>query len=592
MSGLRFLTAGESHGPALVGILDGLPAGLPLLLENLARDLQRRKLGYGRGGRMAIEPEEPKVLAGLRHGKTLGSPLAVMIENADHLRAWATRMSVAPVDDATLRGKEVSLPRPGHADLSGAIKFGHRDLRNSLERASARETAMRVALGAVARRLLDALDIRVGSQVLSIGVVQARTIDEMIAAGGEAAALGKNLALLSREDAQGLADQADLSEIRCVDKESESRLTDQVDAARKKRDTVGGVFEVRVTGVPPGLGSYAQSDQRLDGALARALASIPAIKAIELGDGWEAGERFGSEVHDAIGRAGGGLSRPTNRAGGLEGGVSNGEPLVVRAAMKPIATVPAALGSIDLKTGEPDKAHVERSDTCAVPAAAVVGEAVIALALADCLLQKLGGDSLEELHANLRQAWRRARLLESHVFLCGLPGSGKSTLGPLLAAQLKLPFLDLDAELEREAGMPVTQIFARDGEAAFRLLETNKIRELADGPRRVIALGGGSLGSRAVRLAIRRSGHLLWLATSNEVCLARIGAGATTRPLLAADPEGRLRALAEERNPLYARLADVRLEAGAPGAEAATPELLALQAAAAVSALEAQRVHR
>ena len=559
MSGLRFLTAGESHGPALVGILDGVPAGLTLLIEHLARDLQRRKLGYGRGGRMAIEPEEPRVLSGVRHGETLGSPIAVLIENADHLRAWSTRMAIGPIGDAGMRGKEVSLPRPGHADLSGAIKFGHRDLRNSLERASARETAMRVALGAVARRLLDELDIRVGSHVLSIGPSRVRSITELAKAGGH------ELALLAREDAQALAERADQSEIRCLDREREGILTNEVDAARARRDTVGGIFEVRATGVPPGLGSYTQGDLRLDGLLARALASIPAIKAVELGDGWEAGARFGSEVHDAIDRAGGGLARPSNRAGGLEGGVSNGEPLVLRAAMKPIATVPAALGSIDLQTGEPDKAHVERSDTCAVPAAAVVGEAVVALALADALLAKLGGDSMDELQAALRQAWRRARLLEGHVFLCGLPGSGKSTLGPLLAAQLGLAFVDLDAEIERETGASVASLFGREGEAAFRARETSLARALADGPRRVIALGGGTLGSRAARLAVRRSGHLLWLAASSALCVSRIG-DASSRPLLKGDPAA-------------------RLEADAPAGQ------LSRQAASLVLALEAARAH-
>ena len=407
MTRLRFLTAGESHGPALVGILDGLPAGLELLAEHIERDLQRRKLGYGRGGRMAIEPEKPRILAGVRHGKTLGSPLALLIENADHAKAWSERMAVEPVQDP---GKLVSLPRPGHADLTGAMKFGHRDLRNSLERASARETAMRVGLAAAARRLLDALDVRVGSWVTSIGSAKARDVS----------------GLEGIEDAEALALAADASPVRCIDREAEDSFREQIEEARARRDTVGGTFEVRVTGLVPGLGSYTQADLRLDGLLARALASIPAIKAVELGDGWRNAELFGSRVHDPMDRGGGGVLRETNHAGGLEGGITNGEPLVARAAMKPIATVPAALRSVDLSTGATDAAHVERSDTCAVPAAAVVGEAVVALAVADALLEKLGGDSLDELHAALRRAWQRARLLPGHVFLCGLPGSGKS----------------------------------------------------------------------------------------------------------------------------------------------------------------------
>ena len=565
MSRLRFLTAGESHGPALAGILDGLPAGLALLAEHIERDLQRRKLGYGRGGRMAIEPEKPRILAGIRHGRTLGSPLAILIENADHEKAWSSRMSVAPSDDP---GKLVTLPRPGHADLTGSIKFGHRDLRNSLERASARETAMRVALAAAARRLLDELDVRIGSWVTSIGSAHARDV-----AGIEGA-----------EDAEALALRADASSVRCLDPEADQAFRDQIEEARARRDTVGGTFEVRVTGLVPGLGSYTQGDLRLDGLLARALASIPAIKAVELGDGWRAAELFGSQVHDPMGRAGGGVTRDTNHAGGLEGGVSNGEPLVVRAAMKPIATVPAALRSVDLETGEADAAHVERSDTCAVPAAAVVGEAVVALCIADVLLGKLGGDSMEELHAAHRLAWRRARPLAGHVWLCGLPGAGKSTLAPLIAASLGLPSVEVDALVEKAAGRSIPEIFSRDGEAEFRRREVEALRAAASGPRSVISVGGGALGSRAARLLVRKTGHLLWLRAPVALCAER---AATGRPLLEGDPAARLAALAAAREPLYARLADAVVEVQA----GLSPAQLSAQVAAAVAALEAQRAH-
>ena len=560
MSRLRFLTAGESHGPALVGILDGLPAGLALVAAHFERDLQRRKLGYGRGGRMKIEPEEPRILSGVRHGRTLGSPLAVVIENADHLKAWSERMAVEDTE-LTERGKEVTLPRPGHADLTGAIKFGHRDLRNSLERASARETAMRVALGAAARRLLDELDIRIGSWVTSIGAAQSSLV-------------------IDGDDPEALALRADSSPVRCLDPEAEPLFIAAIVAAQKQRDTIGGTFEVRATGVPPGLGSYTQHDLKLDGVLARALACIPAIKAVELGDGFRGAQLFGSQVHDPIGRLGGGFSRPSNHAGGLEGGVTNGEPLFVRASMKPIATVPAALGSVDLLTGLGDTAHVERSDTCAVPAAAVVGEAMMALALADALLEKLGGDSVDELHAHLREAWRRARLLEGHVFLCGLPAAGKSTVAPLLAQMLGVPCIDLDARLG-----DIPAVFAAEGEAGFRAREAAALQEVLAGPRSVIALGGGALLSRSVRLAVRRTGHLVWLRAPAELCLAR--AGSSARPLLAGDPAARLADLAAQRNPLYARLADAAVDV--PGL---SPQQVATLAACAVQALEAQRVHR
>src|SRR5438132_10980209 len=379
-------------------------------------------------------------------------------------------MAVEPVRGP---GRRVSLPRPGHADLTGARKSGHRDLRNSLERASARETAMRVGLAAAARRLLDALDVRIGSWVTSIGSAKARDVS----------------GLEGMEDAEALALAADASPVRCIDPEAEDSFREQIEEARARRDTVGGTFEVRVTGLVPGLGSYTQADLRLDGLLARALASIPAIKAVELGDGWRAAELFGSQVHDPMGRAGAGVTRDTNHAGGLERGVTNGQPLVARAAMKPIATVPAALRSVDLATGEPDSAHVERSDTCAVPAAAVVGEAVVALCVADALLAKLGGDSMDELYAAHRRAWQRARPLAGHVFLCGLPGAGKTTIAPLLGQLLSLPFVEIDSLIEQTAGKSVPEVFSSEGEAGFRNREVEAVRAAARGPRSVISVG-------------------------------------------------------------------------------------------------------
>ncbi len=367
---LRYLTAGESHGPALVGILEGMPAGLPLVAADIDAQLERRQQGYGRGGRMAIERDRVAILAGVRHGLTLGSPIALLIENRDWPN-WRDRMSAEPG-----QADPVTVPRPGHADYAGAVKYGHQDLRNVLERASARETAIRVALGAVARRLLGEFGITVGSLVTAIGPVEAAPVEPGLAAWS----------------------QAEQSPVRCADPAAAAPMMAAIDAARAAGDSLGGLFEVAALGLPVGLGSHAHWDRRLDGRLAQAFMAIPAIKAVEIGLGRAAAGLPGSAVHDPFAPD---RSRTTNHAGGLEGGITNGQPLVVRAAMKPIPTLTSPLPSVDLATGRPHPAHAERSDVCAVPAAAVVGEAVLALELAAALLERLGGDSLDQ----LRAAW-------------------------------------------------------------------------------------------------------------------------------------------------------------------------------------------
>ncbi len=380
---LRYLTAGESHGPALLGILEGMPAGVPVRVAFLNRELARRQGGYGRGARMQIERDEVEILAGVRHGLTLGSPIGLLIRNRDWVN-WegvlgAGAPTPAPGGGAT---RTVTRPRPGHADLAGGWKYGHRDLRNVLERASARETAMRVAVGAVCQELLLAVGVTVAAHVTSLGEVEADTSG------------------LSPEE---IMHNAAESAFYCADPDVEDRFRAAVDAAREAGDTLGGTFEVVAFGVPPGLGSYVAADRRLDGRLAAALMSIPAVKGVEVGLGFRAAGLPGSQVHDEIVRGDDGrLTRPTNRAGGLEGGVTNGQPLVVRVAMKPISTLMKPLRSVDLVTGEEGPAAVERSDVCAVPAAAVVGQAAVAFVLAQALLEKSGGDSLEEVQRNLR----------------------------------------------------------------------------------------------------------------------------------------------------------------------------------------------
>ncbi len=379
---MRWLTAGESHGPALVAILEGIPAGLPLSPDDIDRELARRQRGHGRGGRMAIERDRAEVIAGVRWGRTTGAPIAVRIANRDweNWRGIMDALGSPPADYCP-----VTVPRPGHADLAGALKYGHRDLRDVIERASARETAARVALGAIAKRLLREIGVGIASHVVSIHTARAE-VDPL--------ALGLPPGEINA--------RADRSPVRCLDPGAEAEMVARIDAARAAGDTVGGVFEVIAFGVPPGLGSYVHWDRRLDGRLARALMSIPGIKGVEVGLGFRAAARRGSEVHDEILRdPGGGIRRATDRAGGLEGGVTNGEPLVLRAAMKPIPTLVKPLRSVDLATGEEVPAHRERSDVCAVPAASVVGEAMVALVLAEAVLERFGGDSLGALVRNV-----------------------------------------------------------------------------------------------------------------------------------------------------------------------------------------------
>lgn len=543
MTRLRWLTAGESHGPALCTIVEGLPAGLPLEASTIDRDLARRQHGHGRGGRMKIEHDRATLLSGVRFGQTLGAPVALQIENRDWDN-WQTRMQQAPGGPDE---KPVRVPRPGHADLAGGLKYGHTgDLRGVLERASARETAARVAAGACAKALLRELGIGVGSHVRSIG--SAPTVDAAIAAPE-----------LYAHDAEGLGLFADASPVRALQPGATEAFVAAIDAARARRDTLGGVIEVIATGVPVGLGAHVQHDRKLDGRIAAAMLSIPAMKAVELGEGWASASRHGSEVHDAIALRNGRMVRDSNRAGGLEGGITNGEPLVVRVAMKPISTVPAALPSVHLGTLEGTHAHVERSDTCAVPAAGVVAEAMLALVLADAVLEALGGDTL----AGLRAPFARLRLCDrcdlGHRFLVGPMGAGKTMVGAKLAMNLGLPFVDLDARIAQAAGATVAQLFEREGEAGFRAREAAALEVVcAEGPS-VVALGGGAALTDDAWRHLRRAGAVLRLKVDLHTQLLRIGDPAS-RPLIADAPAERLRALAIERERWYAR-ADVSLDA-------------------------------
>jgi chorismate synthase len=381
---LRWLTAGESHGPALVAVLDGVPAGVELTSAQIARELGRRRLGYGRGARMSFEQDEVEVVGGLRHGRTLGSPVAIRVGNSEWPK-WQTVMAADPVDPEALaaqaRNAPLTRPRPGHADLAGMQKYGHTDARPILERASARETAARVAVGTVAKALVEqALGIQIVSHVVSLGSVAVKP------------------GLLPRpEDAQRI----DEDPLRCLDPEASARMVEEVDAAKKDADTLGGIVEVLAYGVPPGLGSHVQWDRKLDARLAAALMSIQAIKGVEIGDGFTQARSRGSQAHDEIVPTATGVRRLTDRAGGLEGGITTGEPLRVKAAMKPISSLNRPLSTVDVVTGEPATAINQRSDVCAVPAAAVVAEAMVALVLAEAATEKFGGDSVDEMRRNL-----------------------------------------------------------------------------------------------------------------------------------------------------------------------------------------------
>jgi chorismate synthase len=382
---LRWLTAGESHGRALVAICEGLPAGVEVRTADIAAALARRRAGYGRGARMKFEQDEAEITGGVRHGRTLGGPVAIRIGNTEWPK-WETVMSPDPVAEGALddlaRAAPLTRPRPGHADLAGMQKYGHSDARPVLERASARETAARVALGEVARRYVrQAFGVEILSHVVAIGTVSAP------------AGLVPLPADLERVDGDP---------VRCLDAGASAAMQAEIDDARKDGDTLGGVVEVVGYGVPPGLGSHAHWDRRLDGRLAAALMSIHAIKGVEVGDGFTSARRRGSQAHDEIEAATEGVRRRTNRAGGIEGGMSTGGALRLRAAMKPISTVPRALDTVDVRTGEPAKAINQRSDVTAVPAAGVVAEAMVALVLADAAAEKFGGDSVEEARRNLR----------------------------------------------------------------------------------------------------------------------------------------------------------------------------------------------
>ena len=376
---LKFLTAGESHGQGLLGILDGMPAGLEISEDYIGVHLARRQMGHGRGGRMKIEKDHAEIWCGVRHGESLGAPVGLIVRNKDW-ENWTKKMSVSPVDDEI---RKVTLPRPGHADLAGVQKYGFDDIRNVLERSSARETTMRVALGSVCRKLLEDVGFEVGSRVVEIHDVK----DESPIPDG----LSPNQ----------LSETADASPVRCLDKDAETKMMATIDDAKKDGDSVGGIFEVIATGLPYGLGAHTQWDRKLHTRISAMMMSVNAFKGIEIGDGFGGADKFGSEVHDEIGHDGEKFTRYSNNAGGIEGGMSNAQPIVLRMVMKPIPTLIKPLRSVDIHSKEEKDAHKERTDSCAVPAASIIAESMLCFVLADALLEKFGGDSMAQLKTHM-----------------------------------------------------------------------------------------------------------------------------------------------------------------------------------------------
>ncbi len=380
MQKLNFITAGESHGKQLNGILEGIPSGLEITEDEITSDLKRRQLGFGRSRRMKIESDRAEITSGVRFGKTLGSPIALTITNRDWDN-WKKKMAIEKVRTTP---EAVTIPRPGHADLAGVMKHGFDDIRNVLERSSARETTMRVGLGSICRKLLQTVGIAVGSRVIRIHHVQDTvTIPETLSP-------------------QDLNTRADASPVRCLDPSAEEKMISVIENAKERGDSVGGVFEVIAKGLPFGLGSYTHWDKKLQSSIGAAIMSINAIKGIEIGKGFESAMQFGSKIHDEIIYTDGKYHRSTNNAGGIEGGMSNTQPIIVRAVMKPIPTLTRPLQSVDMKSKEPRSAHKERSDTCAVPAASVIAESMLCMVLADALLEKFGGDSVKQLKAHMK----------------------------------------------------------------------------------------------------------------------------------------------------------------------------------------------
>ncbi len=560
---LRFLTSGESHGMGLLAILEGMPAHLRLREDDINYELKLRQGGYGRGGRQKIEKDRVIIISGLRHGYTLGSPIGMHIVNRD-FENWRMVMDPFLPGTGKKRDKKVTNPRPGHGDLAGLVKYDHLDVRNVLERASARSTAARVAIGAICRMFLKEFGIGIYGHVTEVGGIECETPE--LSPGEIRARVAK-------------------SPLRSTDPEADKKIMAAIDKSKSEGNTLGGIVEVVVENVPVGLGSHVEWDLKLDAKLAEAVMSVQAIKGVEIGMGFDVARRRGSEVHDPIhydeakkNTRTRGFYRDRNNAGGIEGGMTNGMPVVVRAAMKPLSTLLNPIQSVNYDSKEPAVAAIERSDVCAVSACEVIVEAVVAYTIADALIRRLGGDSLQAMKPRFEQMTGETLggCLPSppkNIFLVGYMGTGKSRIGSDLARLLNWGFIETDDEIEAAAEKKISDIFASDGEPRFRELESGQIQEAAGRTHRVIATGGGAVLSDENVSLMKENGKMICLNASVEEILGRVGEAAD-RPLLAnqATPE-RIEKMLSERASRY-QLADIQIDTNGKSVEQIIGEIL------------------
>ena len=554
MGKFRFLTAGESHGKGLSVILEGIPSNLSISEDFIEKDMSRRQKGYGSGGRMKIEKDRAEILSGVRHGKTLGSPISLWIENKDWAN-WTTPMSITPVDVNEDIKKQTKIV-PGHADFPGTLKFNHKDVRNVLERASARETAARVAAAAVCKKFLNEIGIKIKSRAKSVGWEKSEieNIDEID------------------------WDFVESSEVRASNANEDISFKKVIDKVKKERTTIGGIFQVIAFNVPLGLGSHTHWDNKLDGKIAQSMVSINAVKGVEIGNGFENTERWGREVQDVIEPNSSDIrnfSQISNNSGGIEGGMSNGNDIIVNVAIKPIATMTSPLPSVDIMTGEVVEAAYNRSDICQVSRACPVGEAMLALTLTESVLEKFGGDSLQEIKRNYMSYIKTFKKnMANNIFLIGFSGSGKSSVGKKLAKHLNYNFLDTDRIIEKTTSLSIDETINTKGEKEFRNIETEVLSKIDFSQNNVISTGGGLPTEKDNIRIMKNNGSIIWLKASIDSIFDRLKNSKEIRPLIGNHIEKEnIESLYNSRQSVY-NIADFSIDTDNKNLDEITKELI------------------